>query len=94
MKVKLRSFNTVIYTEEHIQEVKYFYSIDNSLGLLELDLTIPADAEIEEQFIIHLKDLYKGFKEYIVYHNKWRYRLDIDKSNYSDEWYLSKIKMY
>lgn len=94
MEIKLRSFEAKINPDEKIQEVRYLYSIEDSLGLLEINLTIPEESDQVEQFIIHLKDLYKGFKEYIVYHNRWKYRLDIDKNKYINEIYLSKIKMY
>ena len=95
MEIKLRSFEAKINPDEKIQEVRYLYSIEDSLGLLEINLTIPEESDQVEQFIIHLKDLYKGFKEYIVYHNRWKYRLEYDKGNkFIEEWYFSKIKMY
>lgn len=94
MEIKLRSFEAKINSDEKIQEVRYLYSIEDSLGLLEINLTLPEESDQVEQFIIHLKDLYKGFKEYIVYHNRWKYRLDIDKNKYINEMYLNKIRMY
>ena len=94
VKIRLRNFNTVIYTEEHTQEVEYLYTIEDSNGFLKIDLTIPEEADPVEYFVYHLKDLYKGFREYICYHDKYRYRLDIVKSNNIDEVYLSKIRMY
>ena len=36
------------------------------------------------------KDLYKDMKEYIVFHNKWKYILEQS----DDEIYIQKIKMY
>ena len=90
MKIKLRSFDTVIYTEEHIQEVEYLYSIDDSLGLLKIDLTISEEADPVEQFVIHIKDIYRGLSTYNVYHNKWKYSLFKDDSAFQ----LNKIKMY
>lgn len=94
LKIKLKKYDTVLYTEEHIQEVKYIYSIDDSTGLLEIMLTLPEDADPVEQFVIHLKYLYKGYKEYTCYYNRYKYRLDIDKCKFCDEWYLSNIKMW
>lgn len=36
IKFTLKNFDSVIYTEEHIQEVRYRYSIDDSMCLLEI----------------------------------------------------------
>ena len=90
MKIKLRSFDTVIYTEEHIQEVEYLYSIDDSLGILKVELTIPEEADPVEQFVIHIKDIYRGFIAYNIYHNKYKYSLLKDGTAFQ----LNKIKMY
>ena len=93
VKIKLRNFNTVVYTEEHTQEVEYIYSIDDSTGLLKILLTIPEDADPVEHFVIHVKDLYKGYLNYIVYHGKWKYNLllnNIKDFNYQ----LHRIKMW
>ena len=92
--IKLKYVDPVIYTEEHTQDVKYMYSIEDSLGLLEINLTIPEEADPVEYFVLHLKDLYKGFREYICYYKNMKYRLDLDKNRFCDEWYLSKIKMW
>ena len=96
IKIKLKKFDTVIYTEEHTQEVKYVYSIDDSTGLLEMMLTIPENSDPVEQFVIHLKDLYRYNVPvvYTVYHNNYKYTLDVDKCKYCNEWYLSRIKMW
>ena len=94
MKIKLKKFDTVIYTEEHIQEVRYVYSIDDSVGLLEINLTIPEEADPVESFVWDMKDLYRGLTEYIVYHTKYRYTLNCDKYEHGAEYYLSKYKMY
>ena len=94
MKIKLRSIESTIYPDEKIQDVKYYYSIEDSLGMLEINLTLSEESDPVEWFVFHLKDLYKGFKEYICYHGKFKDRLDYDKNKYCDEWYISKIKMY
>lgn len=94
VKIKLRNFDSVVYTEEHTQDVKYTYSIDDSLGLLGIELTIPEDADPVEYFVLHLKDLYKGYPTYECIHGKWKYTLSIDKNKYINEWYLSKVKMW
>lgn len=93
MRIKLRKYDTVVYTEEKTQEVRYIYSIDDSTGLLEIYLTLPEEADPVESFVIDMKNLYRGFKEYIVYYSKYKYRLDIEK-NSDVEFYLSKIQMY
>ena len=90
MKIKLRSFSTLIYTEEHIQEVEYLYSIDDSSGLLKIDLTIPEEADPVEQFAIHIKDLYRGYNIYNIYHGKWKYNIFSDNTAFQ----FNKIKMY
>lgn len=90
MKIKLRSFDTVIYTEEHIQEVEYLYSIDDSSGLLKIELTIPEEADPVESFIHHVKDIYRGFEHYVVYHSKYKYDLLVDRNSYQ----LNKVKMW
>lgn len=92
--IKLKSFDTVVYETEHTQEVRYIYSIGDSLGVLEINLTIPDSQDPVEYFMLHLKDLYKGFNEYIGYYKNFKYRLDLDKNRFCDEWYLSKIQMW
>lgn len=95
MEIKLRNFESNIDPEEKVQDVKYYYSIKDSIGMLEINLTLPEESDPVEWFVYHLKDLYKGFKEYIVYHNKWKYSLEYDKGNkFIEEWYFSKNKMY
>ena len=64
--------------------------IDDSLGLLKIDLTIPEEADPVEQFVIHIKDIYRGYNTYNIYHNKWKYSLFKDDSAFQ----LNKIKMY
>ena len=90
MKIKLKDFVTKMNVDEEIQRVYYRYSIEDSTGLLELDITIPLESDPVEWFVYHTKDLYKDMKEYIVYHNKWKYILEYDE----DEIYIHKIKMY
>lgn len=92
-KIKLRKFDTLIDTEEHIQEVRYLYSIGSSTGLLEINLTIPEDADPVEYFVYRIKDLYKGYNQYDIIHGKWKYSL---LKNWKDElnFQLHKIKMY
>ena len=93
MKIRLRKFNSVVYTEEHTQEVQYIYSIEDSLGLLEIHLTIPEEADPIESFVIDMKNLYKGLKEYIVYYKNYKYRLDLEK-NSDVLYYVSKIQIW
>lgn len=94
MKIKLRSFDTVIYTEEHTQEVRYLYSIEDSTGILEIDLTIPEEADPVEQFILHIKDIYRGIYEYVIYHTKYKYRYTKHKTVNGEEWFIVKTKMW
>lgn len=92
-KFKLVRFDTVIYTEEHTQEVRYVYSIDDSIGLLEINLTIPEEADPVEEFCIAIKNLYRGYYVYIIYHTKFKYMIHIDKNDTSC-YKLSRYKMY
>jgi len=77
IKFTLKNFDSVIYTEEHIQEVRYRYTIEDSMGLLEIFLTIPDSVDPVEYFVLHTKDLYKYNVpvEYIVYYGIWKYSL-------------------
>ena len=95
-KFKVRNFNTVIYDEEHIQEVNYIYSIDDSVGLLKITLTIPEEADPVEYSVLHTKDLYKYNipVDYIVYHGKWKYILKYYHSKLIRGYQLLKRKMY
>lgn len=93
MRIKLRKYDTVVYTEEKTQEVRYIYSIDDSTGLLEIYLTLPEEADPVESFVIDMKNLYRGLKEYIIYYKNYKYRLDIEK-NSDLGFYLTKIQMY
>ena len=90
MKIKLKDFVTKMNTEEEIQDVYYRYSVGDSTGLLAIELTIPLESDPVEWFVYHIKDLYKGFYEYIVFHNKWKYMLETS----DNEIYYHKIKMY
>ena len=92
-KFKLKTIYDLIDPDEHIQDVRYKYSIDESCGLLEINLVIPEEADTVEQFVIHMKDLYRGYLNYIVYYGKWKYSLL--KNNYdSEDYQLTKFKMY
>ena len=55
VKFKLRNYDTVVYDEEETQEVRYLYTIEDSGGFLEMNLTIPADADPVEYFCIKIK---------------------------------------
>ena len=90
MKIKLRRFDTLIDTEEHNQEVNYFYSIGDSTGLLKIELTIPEESDPVEYFVIHIKDLYRGYTNYNVYHGKYKYSV----LNGRNAFQYNKIKMY
>jgi len=90
MKIRLKRFNTLIDTDEHSQEVQYFYSIEDSTGLLEINLNIPEESDPVEYFVIHIKDLYKGYTNYNVYHGKWKYTILNDDNSFQ----YNKIKMY
>ena len=92
-KFKLVKFDTVIYTEEHTQYVRYVYSIDDSIGLLEIDLTIPEDADPVEEFCISIKNLYRGYYNYIIYHSKYKYQISIDRND-PKCYHLSRYKMW
>lgn len=89
VKIKLRSVDSVHYETEHTQEVRYTYSIEDSIGLLEIYLTVPEEAEPVEQFVIHMKDLYKGFSIYNMYYKNYKYILSVNGG-----FVLTKIKMY
>ena len=93
VKFKLRNFDTVIYTEEHTQEVRYRYSIEDSPGLLEIYLTIPEEADPVEYFVLHVKDIYRGYFNYVVYHGKWKYSLLKNRPEVN-EYQFHKIAMY
>ena len=92
LKLKLRNFDSVIYTEEHTQEVRYRYSIEDSPGLLEIYLTIPEDVDPVEYFVLHTKDLYKYNVpiDYNVYHGRWKYWLIHTEDGYE----FQKLKMW
>lgn len=90
MKVKLKNLSSVVYTEEHIQEVEYLYSIEDSLGLLKIVLTIPENSDPAEYFALHIKDLYKGYNHYTIYHSKYKYDILVDRNTFQ----LNKNKMW
>lgn len=90
MKIKLKDFVTKMHPDDEIQDVYYRYSIEDSTGLLAIDINIPLESDPVEWFVYHTKDLYKDMHEYIVYHNKWKYILE----QADDEIYIQKIKMY
>lgn len=94
MKVKLRNLSSVVYQEEKIQEVEYIYSIDDSLGLLKICLTIPESSDPVEQFVMHIKDLYKGYVNYDVYYGRFKYHYNMHKTINGMESYIVKTKMW
>ena len=75
IKLKLKTLYCLVDPEEHIQDVTYKYYNDTLRGLQEINLVIPEEADTVEQFIIHIRDLYRGYLNYVVYYGKWKYSL-------------------
>lgn len=82
-KFKLRGFDSNI--GDIIKRVEYRYSIEDSSGLLKIELTMYNDIDEVEYFIDNMNKLYR-IDEFIVYHQKFKYIYN--KGN------ISKIKMY
>lgn len=82
-KFRLRGFDS--YIGDLVKEVEYRYSIEDSSGLLKIELTMYNDIDEVEQFINQLSKLYR-LEDFIVYHSKFKYLYD--KGN------IVKIKMY
>lgn len=93
VKFKLRNFDIAIYTEGHIQEVRYIYSVEDLPGLLVMYLIMAEEADPVEQFVIHIKDLYKGYNKYVIYHGKWKYSLLKNKVQ-DNEYKITRFKMW
>lgn len=90
MRIKLRSFDSNVFPDEKIQDVFYRYSIEDSSGVLEINLTMSEENDPVEQFILKIKDLYKGFNTYNIYCFNYKYTLLVDNNSYQ----LNKVKMY
>ena len=77
LKIRLVRFNDKIDTDEHIQEISYKYSLEDSSGLLEINLTIPEEDDPVRAFIYSISNLYKYNVpiDYIVYHGRYKYIL-------------------
>ena len=92
LKIRLKNFTSRIDVDEHIQEVEYNYSIEDMLGMLKIELTIPEEVDPVEEFIHKIVDLNKnkfvGIVNYEILHNHYKYYYDAITNN------LSKIKMY
>ena len=59
LKIRLVRFDDRIDTDEHIQEISYKYSLEDSSGLLEINLTIPEEDDPLRAFIYSISNLYK-----------------------------------
>ena len=93
VKFKLRNYDTVVYDEEDTQDVRYLYTIEDSGGFLGMNLTIPKDADPVEQFCIHIKDLYRGYINYVIYHGRYKYNVLLQKPM-SFDYQLHRIRMW
>lgn len=87
MKIKINKIEK-INENELLKRVEYRYGIDDSSGLLKIELTMYNNIDELEYFLQHLKDLYKFDKEitYIVYYKNYLYK--VFKEN------ITKVKMY
>ena len=81
--IRLRNFTSRI--GEILKEVEYNYSIEDSSGLLKIELTMYNEIDEEEYFVEQMNKLYK-LDDFIVYHGK--YKFIYNKGN------IRKIKMY
>ena len=81
--IRLRNFTSRI--GELLKDVEYNYSIEDSSGLLKIELTMYNEIDEEEYFIEQMYNLYK-LNEFIVYHDK--YKFIYNKGN------IRKFKMY
>lgn len=87
MKIKLNRINN-IDQNDILKRIEYIYSLDDSSGLLKIELTMYNKVDELENFLLHLKDLYKFNKsiEYKCYYKNYKYLVKDDN--------ISKIKMY
>ena len=94
LKIRLVRFDDKIDVDEHIQEISYKYSLEDSSGLLEINLTIPEEDDPLRAFIYSISNLYKYNipVDYVVYHGRYKHILKYFK-NIKDYEYF-KRKMY
>ena len=88
IKIKLKSIKEPEAIDGIVKDVNYTYSIDDSLGLLGITLTMYNEIDPLNEFIYHLQDLYK-FNipvDYLVYYRNMKYKLH-DGS-------IQRIRMY
>lgn len=88
IKIKLKAIKEPEVIDGIVKDVNYTYSIDDSLGLLGITLTMYNEIDPLNEFIYHLQDLYK-FNipvDFIIYYKNMKYKLH-DGS-------LTSIRMY
>ena len=96
LKIRLVRFDDKIDVDEHIQEISYKYSLEDSSGLLEINLTIPEEDDPLRAFIYSISNLYKYNVpiDYIVYHGKYKHILKYYNCKSVKGYMYYKRKMY
>lgn len=77
IKIKLKSIKEPEEIVGVVKDVNYSYSIDDSIGLLGITLTMYNEINPLEEFITHVPSLYKYNVpvDYIVYYKNMKYKL-------------------
>ncbi len=88
IKIKLKSIKEPEVIDGVVKDVEYQYSLEDSTGLLGIILTMYNEIDPLDEFLYHLKDLYKFNVpvDFIVYYKNMKYKLH-DGS-------ITSIKMY
>ncbi len=88
IKIKLKSIKEPEVIDGIVKDVNYSYSIDDSLGLLGITLTMYNEIDPLEQFLDHVPDLYKYNVPicFVVYYKNMKYKLQ--------NGIIQKIQMY
>lgn len=88
IKIKLKAIKEPDEIIGVVKDVNYSYSIDDSIGLLGLTLTMYNEIDPLEEFLYHVPSMYKYNVpvDYVVYYKNMKYKLH-DGS-------IQRIKMY
>lgn len=95
LKIKLKKIEEPKEIIGLVKDVNYFYSIDDSSGLLQICLTMYNEIDPLDEFLNHVPDLYKYNTpiEYDIFYKNCKYEL-IPTDNTGIDYKRYKIEMY
>lgn len=96
IKIKLKTIKEPEEIIGIVKDVEYAYSIEDSLGLLGITLTMYNEIDPLEEFLNHVPSMYRYNVpvDYIVYYKNYKYILKYYNTKSIRGYRLMKRKMY